>query len=88
MLIKKSTTRFLRDLKKIRKSGYKLAKLDNIVKLLCCGRPLPQRCSPHKLFGEYQDLWECHIEPDWLLIYRLIDDRIEFIRTGTHSDLF
>lgn len=88
MLIKKSTTRFLSDLKKIKKRGYKLEKLDKIAKLLCYGRSLPQRCRPHKLIGEYQDLWECHIEPDWLLIYRLIEDRIEFIRTGTHSDLF
>jgi len=49
---------------------------------------LPARCRPHKLSGNYADLWECHIAPDWLLIYDFDDTYLRLYRTGTHSDLF
>ena len=49
---------------------------------------LEPRCRDHKLSGEWQDFRECHVEPDWLLIYSIAGDEITFVRTGTHSYLF
>lgn len=57
--------------------------------LLIEEKQLPLKNKNHKLLGNYKDCWECHIEPDWLLIYRKADFKeIIFIRTGSHSDLF
>ena len=67
-----------------------MEKLRNIISCLIEEKPLDKKCLPHKLQGEYSGCIECHIEPDWLLIY-IIDNNestITFIRTGTHSDLF
>ena len=82
------SNRFRRDLKRIKKRDYDLAKLAEIIDLLAQEEPLPARCRPHKLVGDYQGFWECHIEPDWLLIYDITDKLIELAATGTHADLF
>jgi mRNA interferase YafQ len=83
------TTRQLeRDLRLAKRRGKKLDKLWAVVELLLAGEPLPARCRPHRLSGEWQAFRECHIEPGWLLIW---DDRPEaliLVRTGSHADLF
>ena len=82
------TSQFKKDVKQLKKRGMKIPKLENIVTLLCLQRKLPPRCRPHKLHGDYNGFWECHIEPDWLLIYHQEETCIVLTRTGTHSDLF
>jgi mRNA interferase YafQ len=82
------SSRFRRDFKRMAKRGSNPNKLEAILNLLVSDTPLPERCRPHKLVGNYVGLWECHIEPDWLLVYDLGDDYIDLIRTGTHADLF
>jgi mRNA interferase YafQ len=58
------------------------------VELLAETGTLPEGYRPHKLTGEWKGVWECHIEPDWLLIYDVTPTEVLLIRTGTHSDLF
>jgi mRNA interferase YafQ len=82
------SNRFRRDLKRARKRGYDLAKLGRIIDMLASGEPLPARCRPHRLSGEYGGLWECHVEPDWLLVYDVTEELVELAATGTHADLF
>lgn len=79
---------FARDLKKIRRRKKDLSKLKVVAKFLENGTSLPERYKNHKLTGNYKGYWECHIEPDWLLVYRKLGKVISFARTGTHSDLF
>ena len=81
-------SRFKRDLKKVKKRGKDLAKLDAIVKLLVRGEKLSSKHKAHKLQGDYGNKLECHIEPDWLLIYEIEEPYITLYRTGSHSDLF
>lgn len=80
--------RFKRDFKRILKRGYDAKKFKEVLELLVADESLPARCRPHKLVGDYVGLWECHIEPDWLLVYDLSDDLIVLTATGTHADLF
>lgn len=88
MLIIKTYKQFEKDLILAKKRGKKIDKLWPIVELLQDYLPLPEKCWPHKLVGEWNNFWECHIESDWLLIYRYVDDYLELARIGTHSDLF
>ncbi len=84
------TNRFLRDLKLARKRKFDENKLNYIVRLLANGKPLPEKNRDHSLVGDYKGCRECHITPDWLLIYSIEDTLkiITLIRTGSHSDLF
>ena len=84
------TTKFQRDLKRIEKRGYNIALLTEVIKKLANGERLPEKNKDHNLAGEYSGCRECHIAPDWLLIYELADDELilYLTRTGTHSDLF
>ena len=82
------TNTFKKDVATVAKRGYDRAKLDAIIRFLLAGEPLPVRCRPHKLQGDWQGVWECHIGPDWLLIYEISDMTVTLHRTGTHSDLF
>ena len=85
----KYTTIFKRDLKRILKRGYCEEKLFKILKLLVNNETLPSFARPHKLVGNYVGLWECHIQPDWLLIYEYSSEGLLILRrTGTHADLF
>ena len=84
----KQTSKFKKQYKACIKRGYDLSKFLTVLNLLRNDEPLPVRCRPHKLSGNYSDKWECHIEPDWLLIYEFDDDFIYLLGTGTHSDLF
>ncbi len=88
MFIAVTTKRFEKDVKLAQKRGKNLVKLRHIMTLLLEGRKLPQRNLDHWLIGNYNDRRECHIEPDWLLIYKPEIREIIFERTGTHSDLF
>jgi len=76
------TRQFQRDLKKIQKRGKDVDKIKCIIKNLARGRKLAPCFKNHKLVGKYQSRRECHIEPDWLLIYKLTSQEIIFERTG------
>jgi len=84
------TGRFKKDLKAIIKRGYNIQLLQDVVSLLAVGIPLPEKNKDHMLTGDWTGHRECHITPDWLLIYRIDNDVLvlTLTRTGTHSDLF
>lgn len=82
------TRRFARELKKMIKSGKDSKKFKKVAIKLANMERLEARYKEHKLTGNYKGRLECHLEPDWLLIYKIEGDRIVFERTGTHSDLF
>lgn len=86
----KPTTHFKKDLKRIIKRGYDQNLIVEIISLLADGIELPQKNKDHALVGNYEGCRECHITPDWLLIYKINDDELILFltRTGTHSDLF
>ena len=88
MLLLKTTSRFLRDLKLAKKRGYDIDKLEAIVDLLQAQHSLPPKNKDHTLTGEWNHHRECHIQPDWLLIYRIDATFLILERTGTHADLF
>jgi len=79
---------FRRDVKLARKRGKDMAKLREIVLLLIEGNPLPPRYKDHPLAGNWKHFRDCHMEPDWLLIYKIEGEDLHLTRTGTHSDLF
>lgn len=80
---------FKKDLKRMTKRGVKLSKLETVLTILQNDEMLPAKHRPHMLVGEWRGFMECHIEPDWLLIYDLsANDVVTLHRTGTHSDLF
>ncbi|MCY3777297.1 MAG: type II toxin-antitoxin system YafQ family toxin [Candidatus Aminicenantes bacterium] len=83
-----TTKRFEKDLKRGRKRGINLHKLWTVVEQLLSNQPLAPRYRQHRLAGDWSRCWECHIEPDWLLVWRREDDTLILIRTGTHADLF
>jgi mRNA interferase YafQ len=83
-----TTTAFVKDLRRARKQGKDLDKLEAIVTLLQDEQPLPTRCRTHRLRGSWADHWDCHIEPDWLLLYRLTVTELILVRTGSHAELF
>ena len=85
-----TTNRFDKDLKRASKRGKDLSKIEEIMTILADGKALPERNKDHALIGNYAERRECHIEPDWLLIYKIDEEEAEIIfeRTGTHSDLF
>ena len=85
-----ATNKFKKDLKTILKRGYNLALLDEVVTKLSKGESLPIKNKDHSLSGNYDGKRECHITPDWLLIYETEEDALYLylMRTGTHSDLF
>ena len=86
----KTTSQFKRDYKLAMKRGRNLALLEEIVTHLALGEELPEKNRDHALTGDWVGHRECHIQPDWLLIYRIEDDVLvlTLARTGTHSDLF
>ena len=81
---------FKKDYKKIVKRGYDISKLEEVLQILAQGEELPQKYQDHYLNGDYKGCRECHITPDWLLIYEVTDNNLilYLTRTGTHSDLF
>lgn len=88
MLELRYTNQMKRDLRLAAKRGKDLKRLKTVTDLLQASASLPEKYRNHKLSGIYKDHWECHIEPDWLLIYLLSLRELILVRTGTHSELF
>lgn len=82
------TGKFRKDYKLCRKRGYDMMLLRNIINTLALSEELPEKNQDHGLKGNYMGKRECHVAPDWLLVYRIEGKRIILYRTGTHSDLF
>ncbi|MBA3646609.1 MAG: type II toxin-antitoxin system YafQ family toxin [Gemmatimonadaceae bacterium] len=79
---------FKRDRKRAERRGKDLTAMETVMRRLALGERLEAPFRDHKLKGEWRDSRECHIEDDWVLIYRIVGDEIHFLHTGTHSDLF
>ncbi len=92
MLKVEFTNQFKKDYKLAVKRGCNLKELETVVSFLINEQPLPQKYKDHALVNSknYKDMRECHIEPDWLLVYKVYEDMLilRLIRTGSHSDLF
>lgn len=86
----KPTTKFQKDLKRVKKWGYDISLLTEIIKKLANGEQLPEKNKDHALSGDFSECRECHITPDWLLIYEIEGENLilYLTRTGTHSNLF
>lgn len=86
----KYTEKIKKDIKKIRNKNVDVQEFKDVIEILESDGKLPTEYKPHKLKGNYNNYWECHIQPDWLLIWKQNDSQniILIMRTGTHSDLF
>ncbi|MGN0679843.1 MAG: type II toxin-antitoxin system YafQ family toxin [Oscillospiraceae bacterium] len=84
------TSSFKHDFKVIKKRGYDLSLLFKVIELLSNGESLPEKYKDHSLVGNFKGFRECHIQPDWLLIYKIDNDKLILLltSTGSHSDLF
>ena len=84
------TKKFQKDLKRVQRRGYDLSLLTEILKKLANGESLPEKNRDHLLTGNFSGGRECHITPDWLLVYEIYEEELllYLTRTGTHSDLF
>ena len=88
MLNVRYSTKFKKDFRTCVKRGYKMALLQQVIDILRILESLPAKNRDHNLSGNYSGYRECHIEPDWLLIYKQTDDELKLDRVGTHADLF
>ncbi|MBQ4132176.1 MAG: type II toxin-antitoxin system YafQ family toxin [Desulfovibrionaceae bacterium] len=88
MLTPVRSTRFKRDVKKAEQGGRDMSRLRACIICLLEGRPLPDSFRDHALTGNWKGYRDVHIEPDWLLIYRVTDNELHLVRTGTHSEIF
>jgi mRNA interferase YafQ len=90
MLLIKFTNKMKRDTRLMKKRGKDMNKLTTVLNLLASQKPIPKHYFDHQLSGNLKDFRECHIEPDWLLIYQIFEDTLILSAsgTGTHSDLF
>ncbi len=88
MLNVQYSTRFKKDFKTCVKRGYQMPLLQQAIDTLRIPAPLPPKNKDHNLIGNYSGYRECHIEPDWLPIYKQTEDELRLDRTGTHADLF
>lgn len=84
------SNQFKKDLRLAQKRGYDLDKIKNVISDLASGKTLDAKYKDHRLTGNHGEYRECHIQPDWLLVYQIYEDRLILFlsRTGTHSDLF
>ena len=80
--------KFRRDVKLAERRGKDMSKLREAILLLIEGNPLPPRYKDHHLSGDWEHHRDCHIEPDWLLLYKIDSDDLYLVRTGSHADLF
>lgn len=88
MLDVRYSTRFKKDFKACQKRNYNMQLLHQVIDTLRIPAPLSDKNKDHSLIGNYAGFRECHISPDWLLIYKQTDSELLLDRTGTHSDLF
>ena len=86
----KYTTRMRKDIQRVKRRGKNISKLFAVLELLKTGEPLPEKYRDHQLKGDLDDLRECHIENNWLLVYRIVEDELVLLATatGTHADIF
>jgi len=86
----KYSSRFKRSYKLCKRRGYDIDKLTTVISLLAENGKLPAKYRPHILSGNYAGIWECHIESDWLLLWKQNDNELTLLLmdTGTHSDIF
>ena len=82
------TTAFKQDYKRLQKRGFDMAKLRLMLESLAGGDPHEEQLQDHPLRGSYAGARDCHIEPDWVLIYAIVGEELRLLRTGTHADLF
>ena len=84
------TTKFQKDIKRIKRRGYDISLLTEVLKKLAKGEKLPEKNKDHLLTGSFAGCRECHVSPDWILIYEVCETELilYLTRTGTHSDLF
>ena len=82
------TTQFKKDYKRIKKQRKNIESLKHVIDLLAQGDTLPSEYKDHNLIGEWRNHRDCHIEPNWILIYRILEDTLVLERTGSHSELF
>jgi mRNA interferase YafQ len=82
------TKQFQKDTKRAKKAGKNMGKLKTLILLITSEKELPAKNKNHKLIGNFIDSMECHVEPDWLLIYKITPQYFIFERTGSHSQLF
>jgi mRNA interferase YafQ len=87
-LVLRATTKFKKGLKRQEKRGKDMAKLTTVIETLAARDELEPRYKDHALTGDWKGCRECHIEPDWLLVYREIETELVLETTGTHSDIF
>ncbi len=83
-----NSKQFKKDFKRVTKRGWNLKKMFGVIEFLRNDRLLDKKHKIHKLTGDYSEFMECHIEPDWLLVYKTDEKRVSLYRTGSHSDLF
>jgi mRNA interferase YafQ len=88
MLVAVRSSRFKRDVRKLEKQGKDLTKLRSVLLLLLEEKPLPDHYRDHVLRGDWYGFRDLHVEPDWLLLYRVKDGELQLARTGSHSELF
>ncbi len=90
MLTIKYQTMFKKDFKRLKKRGYDLQKLKKVIEILASGEELPPMYKDHNLVGNFVGCRECHIDPDWILVYEISQNELllYLVRTGSHSDIF
>ncbi len=84
----RQSSQFKRDVKRLKRQGKGLSPLMTVIETLAKEEPLVESHRDHKLIGNWKGFRECHIEPDWLLIYRIAENELQLARTGSHAELF
>jgi mRNA interferase YafQ len=84
----RQSTQFRRDIKRLQRRGMDLSRLEAVIVTLAHQQTLDDRYRDHSLIGNWKGHRECHIQPDWLLIYRVMGEELQLVRTGSHSELF
>jgi len=82
------TNQFKRDVKRIQKQNKDTEKLKIVIAKLAAGEALDEKFKDHALQGDYVGTRDCHVNPDWLLIYAIVGDELRLVRTGSHTELF
>ncbi|MGD0610841.1 MAG: type II toxin-antitoxin system YafQ family toxin [Anaerolineales bacterium] len=88
MLVLRYTASFKKDYKRLQKRGYDMANLRQVLEHLVSGETPKGQYKDHPLRGSYTGARDCHVEPDWVLIYAIVGEELRLLRTGTHADLF
>lgn len=90
MLKVRPSTKFKKDAQRLKRRGFNLTLLNEVIKLLATGERLPEKYQEHQLVGQFAGCLECHVANDWLLVYEIDKTELKLLltRTGTHSDLF